>query len=247
MRSLSRLLGHWRATVSGGGSPGATGDLVAFVISPTEPAQLKALGQVSNLPETFGCDVLLIANGVKTGVQRKKFPDDLVASLADGRLYSQLPKMGGLDRSIVVLEGLGRWTADGILVDRYAKLSRGQFYSLINTILWEFGVHVYQVRNLQDTVDWLYALEKWTLKPNHNSLKTRPGPAKTSWGGVSERARRLHVLQSFPGVGVELAGRIYDHFGRVPLKWDVTVEQLRQVPGVGPKKAAAIYENLEGV
>src|SRR5690606_37254518 len=68
-----------------------------LLISPTEPPAVRALGTTSSTPELYGCDILIVANKTRTGVQRKKFPEDLVASLADGRLYSQLPKMAALD------------------------------------------------------------------------------------------------------------------------------------------------------
>lgn len=217
-----------------------------MLISPTEPPAIRALGTTSSTPELYGCDILIVANKTRTGVQRKKFPEDLVASLADGRLYSQLPKMAALDRAVLILEGHGQWTMDGELVDRYARFTKTQLYGLVNSILWEFGVHVQTVRDVKETADYLAALEAWINKPKHSSLRTRPGAPKNSFGLTGEREQAAHILQGLPGVGVELAFRIYDHFGRVPLRWDCTIEELMKVRGVGKVKAARIYGALVG-
>ena len=55
-------------------------------VSPTEPAQLRAIAdRVSMYPEDFGVDVLIAGKGNMLGVQRKAIPDFL-ASVEDGRL-----------------------------------------------------------------------------------------------------------------------------------------------------------------
>jgi DNA polymerase/3'-5' exonuclease PolX len=36
-----------------------------------------------------------------------------------------------------------------------------------------------------------------------------------------------------------------DYFGDIPLSWDVSVEQLLEVPGIGKKKAVTMYEALD--
>lgn len=216
-----------------------------MLISPTEPSELKSLGKVSGIPERYGVDILIVQGKARTGVQRKKFPDDLLSSLADGRLYSQLPKMHELDRSILIFEGYGKWTLDGELVHNYARnFTRSQFIALQYSIIWEFGVHVMHVRNIKETAEALTALEAWAQKPKHTSLRTRPGPSHDSWGDVGQRERAQHILQGFDGVGVEMAGRIYDHFERIPLKWDCTVEDLLEIRGIGKPTAKKIWEGL---
>lgn len=216
-----------------------------MLISPSEPAQIKALGKVSGVPERFGVDVLIVAQGLRTGIQRKKFPDDLMSSLADGRLYSQLPKMASLDRSIIIFEGYGKWTLDGELVHNYTRnFSRAQFRALQFSIMWEFGVHSLTVRDIKETCEAMVALESWAQKKDHTSLRTRPGAPKDGWGRRGDRERAQHVLQGFDGVGIETAGRIFDHFGKIPLAWECTIEDLMMVKGIGRPTAEKIWRSL---
>lgn len=48
---------------------------------------------------------------------------------------------------------------------------------------------------------------------------------------------------AFPGIGPDVAGRLVAHFGEGTLKaLEAGAETLRQVPGIGPKRAAALAE-----
>src|SRR3972149_9392922 len=87
-----------------------------MLCSPTEPPRLKAIGTVSPIPERYGCDFLIITKQTRIGIQRKQFPEDLLASLADGRLYEQLRALRGLDRALFIIEGHGSRAAGGGVV-----------------------------------------------------------------------------------------------------------------------------------
>lgn len=218
-----------------------------MLVSSTEPFNFKTLGKSSTLPEKYGCDFLIVARGLKTGVQRKKFPNDLLASLSDGRLYQQVHQMVALDRAVVVLEGYGKWTMDGELMD-FQAFTKHQLYSLIASLSFEFGIEVLIVRDMNETIEFLSSLESWCKKEKHTSLRSRPGPSKDSWGKVGIREVGIHLLQSFPGMGPELAGRVYDHFQGVPLSWDFNgFERLLEIPGIGKQKAQSIYTALEKI
>lgn len=221
-----------------------------MLVSSTEPFTFKSLGKSSTLPEKYGCDFLIISRKMKTGVQRKKFPEDLLASLADGRLYQQVHQMIALDRAVIVLEGYGKWTMDGELISNHftQSFTKRQLYSLIASLAFEFGVEVLIVRDARETMEFLESLESWAGKEKHQSLRSRPGPSKDSWGRVGIREVGIHLLQSFPGVGPELAGRIYDTFGGVPLSWEFSgPESLMMVPGIGRSKAESIYGALKKI
>ena len=217
-----------------------------MLISPTEPAVFRDLGNTSSLPEKYGCDFLIQGKRGRLGVQRKKFPSDLLSSLADGRLYSQIHMMADLTERVVILEGYGRWNADGTLMD-IAHFTRTQLNGLIFSLSFEFDVQVLQVRDVGEMKRVLGDLERWWKKPSHMSLRSRPGPRKDSWGRLGNKEYGMHLLMSFPGVGPELAGRIYDHFGGVPIEWGVTMEELMKVPGVGKGKAEKMWNGLQRV
>jgi len=180
-----------------------------MLCSPTEPKRLKKLGTISSKPEDFGADFLIMGLKYRIGVQRKQFPGDLIASLTDGRLYDQLPHLADLDKAILVIEGHGKWTEDGELIsNKYHNINIQQLHGLLFSIMFEFGVPSIWVANMDDTANVLTNLEAWAQKTKHSSLRNRPGPTSSSWGKPSDKHLAQHVLQGFPGVGPELAGRV---------------------------------------
>ena len=216
-----------------------------ILISATEPATFRTLGKVSPIPERYGCDFLIVKGKARTGIQRKKFPEDLLASLADNRLNEQLHKMGSLDRVLFIMEGFGQWTTEGELMARTAFTKR-QMYGLFFTLAWEFGAQVIQVRDANETKELLANLELWAEKDKHTSLKRRSGPRKDSWGNTGVKEYGMHFLQSFPGMGPGLAEKVWEHFGGVPVKWDLEgIEDLIAVPGIGTGRAKNMWEVLE--
>lgn len=217
-----------------------------MLVSPTEPFPIKALGTVSYLPERYGADILIMSKKMRTGVQRKRFPEDFIASLADGRLYQQIEMMRQLDRSMLIIEGFGSWTSDDMLMDARLNFSRQQLFALFFSISFEFGLQIFQVRDINDTIRMVKTLEVWAQKDKHNSLRSRPGAQRDAWGRRGNKEYAAHLLQSFPGIGPELAGRMVEHFGKAPIQWEVSEEELRGVPGVGKLKAKKIWEALNG-
>lgn len=215
-----------------------------MLCSPTEPIRLRNLGDTSSIPERYGCDFLIIAKGKRTGIQRKEFPGDFIASMADGRLYELVREMAKLDRGILIIEGYGKWMDSGHLDFQHAKITRTAFHGIIFTLAWKWGIEVWQNGGMDETKQMLTDLEHWAKKAEHKSLDTRPGPPKDAWGVEEPRQRAIHVLQSFGGIGPEMAGRIYDHFGRLPLGWDITIAQLQEVDGIGPKRAESIAKHV---
>ena len=222
-----------------------------MLISPTEPSRLLTLGPRpirSSLPETYGVDFLWRAKDGWYGVQRKEFTD-LIASLHDGRLGKEIIQMGGLAWKALIIEGQPNWSTNGELLSQNSKahpFTIKQYWGICSG-LQEQGIWVYATEYLDDTADLLSYLETWTAKEKHGSLISRPGPNSIStWGKANQRDYGIYFLMGLPGVGYELAGRIYDRFGCVPAKWTVGIGDLMQVSGIGKKKAETIFECLKG-
>lgn len=178
------------------------------------------------------------------GIQRKKFPEDLLASLADGRLYEQLPQIKTLERGLFILEGYGNWTPEGELFGM-RRFTYSQLIGILATIMFEFGFPVLWVRDMKATMEALVSLEAWADKKQHVSLLRRTGPPKDAWNRISNEAYGAHVIQSFPGMGPVKALRFNKHFGGVPLQWTVTRDQMMEVPGIGRGQADRLWEALE--
>jgi ERCC4-type nuclease len=220
--------------------------LPGIFVSPTEPEALKAMGKVGWLPEKFGCDVLWMHGGSRYGVQRKEWTD-LLDSTDDGRLGKEVGQMASASvRGVLVIEGSVRWTSEGQIVTGYGRpWTREQWFGVQLGVQLE-GVWVVHTASLADTIAFVREFNLWTKKQSHGSLAARPGP-KGLWGTkATDRDWAKHLLTGFPGIGPGVADRIYEHFGRAPLKWDCEKEDLEAVKGLSPKKVASIWGSLNG-
>lgn len=213
-----------------------------MIVSPTEPATIRALGHVSMLPESFGADVLIVPSptlGGHVGVQRKEVKD-LIASIHDGRLAEQITKMRGLAQAVLLVEGKIRWTNDGEMMGAHGRgLSRASFRGL----LWsarKAGVWVDYTATVTETAEWLVGFEAWAKKEHHTAFETTAkGPARPLWGTVGNIDWQLHLLRCLPGVGPVAAQRIHDAMG-MPLRMAMTREELLAIEGLGPAKVDRI-------
>lgn len=213
-------------------------------VSPSEPPALRAIGRTTMLPEHFGADVCFPSRLGLVVLQRKEFPSDFMASVHDGRLGEQRAKMQRAAVKVLVLEGRGTWTTDGELVVPFGP---GLSISQYRRYLWSVqldGIWVSHTSGLAETVELVKDLKEWSDKAKHGG-GGRPKPKGSGgWGQPTDRDWGSHLLQSFDGVGPEMATRIFDRFGRVPLAWTCTPEDMAMVQGVGPKRVDKMFAGL---
>lgn len=217
---------------------------MSVYVAPTEPPLVKEVGESSSLPERYGVDILWpTQNFGLVGVQRKEL-NDLIASMTDGRLSKEIAQMKQLNLAMLLVEGRGSWTTEGKLMHAFRTMEFTK--QQLKAFLWSVrgqGVWVEQTSDTMDTIKVLRWFREWSEKDEHKSLKGRPGP-RGSWGSVTDRDYAIHVLTSLPGVGPKTAENILDHFGKVPLGWLVSEEELQEVDGVGEVRAERMVEAL---
>jgi Fanconi anemia group M protein len=214
-----------------------------ILVSPSEPQEFLSLipdAVSSPVPERYGADFLISARGLTAGVQRKTL-NDLISSLEDGRLAHEVRRLARLDVSVLAFEnpyGFDNWSP---LAMRYTPQ---QVLRLLFSIQAE-GVWVFRTPSVAGTADLIRELAAWLAKGEHLSMRTRPKDVdRDGWGRATDRDWAVFLLQGFPGVGPVLAEAIYDRFGRVPLAWTCTEKELREIQGIGPKRARELIRCL---
>lgn len=218
-----------------------------ILVAPSEPGQLHTLGPTSSVPEQYGADILIIEDDLMVGVQRKAFPDDYLASRNDGRLATSLTKLTQCPIRILILEGTPRWSTSGSLVHNHITLQRAHVRAALFTASITYGITPHWTDDPLDTCDFIRDLARWLAKDYHNSLAQRPGPYKPpEQRQFTPRDRAVHILQGFDGIGPELAGHIYDHFGYLPLTWSSPPDALEEVPGMGPTRVRRVMSLTRG-
>lgn len=231
---------------------------MTILVSPAEPSAFHHIGKPSAATERHGVDFFWTVKRERDGesetqrwgIQRKAIKD-LLASVDDERLAKELAQARSLHQTVLVVEGRLRFTTSGDLV------LPGKNFNLRNrwtrTGLWKLlltvqsrGWWVVFTDDHAGTIEAIRAVESWSRKADHRSLSARPAMQPVLWGRATDREFAVWVLQSAPGVGPEVAGRIYDHFGGGVVELKVSVEELMEVPGVGKKTAETIAKAFGG-
>lgn len=211
-----------------------------ILISPAEPKEFYGLGRTSSLPEKFGADFMFGSRLGLVGVQRKKFPEDFLASLRGGdRVSRELFQMKKLALGIWILEGLGHWTSEGYLIygGKY-KYYQNEYWGFILTLQAYLGYPVMVTSGSAETYRLIEQISNWANKPDHGSLFDRPKPKTGSdWNSF--------FLQGIPSIGRTTADKIVSHYGGLPVVLESVTEDLQDV--IGPAKAKVIREHLKGV
>lgn len=207
-------------------------------ISPTERSPFKEIGLSSLISEHYGCDFLISHNEQFVGVQRKKFPADLCASLSDGRLAEQIAKMASLSKKIVILEGHPRFSSEGKLIARRYNMTSAQLTGITLGLMLSHDIHVIWTSCDKETVSVLLSLDRYLSKSNHGSLLAASNPGQNKpiqW-------YRSAMLQQIPGISTVKADSILEYFGGLPLR---VSGDISAVSGIG-KGLKNTFESVIG-
>lgn len=227
--------------------------MTTYLISPSEvklAEKLKSGVIISPLPEEKGADILIYTKQGLFGIQRKEVPNDFLSSIADGRIAretSLLPK--GCKFRLLLLEGHFKYWPDGrVAIGRKepSRFTRAQIHGILFDIKYVKGVDYDYTDDLDDTVSYIKTIARLMDKEKHLSLFSRPGGQKGTWIIPTVEETHSWVLQGFDGIGPALADSIIEHFGRIPLTWTCSLEELTKVPRLSTKRAKILWQSLSG-
>lgn len=188
--------------------------------------RLRELGvQVKEI--TLEVGDYLISEGV--AVERKT-AKDFVSSIIDGRLFEQAKNLtNNFQHPIIVIEG-----EDFYERNVHPNAIKGAIASLV----MDYGITILQTKDLDETAEMLAIMAKRELKNGHVArLRGEKKPA-------SDREMQLYLVEGLPGVGPELARKLLAKFKTVEGVFTASEKELKEVEGLGDKKAKEIRRIL---
>jgi len=227
--------------------------MTTYLISPSEvklAEKLKTGVIISPLPEEKGADILIYTKRGLLGIQRKEVPNDFLSSITDGRIAretSLLPK--GCKFRLLLLEGRFKYWPDGrVAIGRKepSRFTKAQIHGILFDIKYVKGVDYDYTDDLDDTISYIKTIAQLMSREKHLSLFSRPGGQKGAWIIPSAEETHSWILQGFEGIGPALADSIIERFGRIPLAWTCSLEELIKVPRLSAKRAKIIWKSLSG-
>ncbi len=171
----------------------------------------------------------VVAEGV--GVERKA-ATDLAASILDGRLMPQVELLSACyERPFFLIEG--------DMFNTRSQIREEALVGALSYIALLKRIPILYSANIAQTAMMLLTMQRHATEGLGYEVPLRGAKPKTR----SSQAQFL--LEGLPGVGPNAARKLLNHFGSPRAALLADADQLKKVPGVGPKTIAGIQEVLD--
>jgi len=157
----------------------------------------------------------------RVAIEYKK-GEDLLSSIIDGRLFEQL---GHLTNSyqipILLIEG---FPTGGIHPEAIA--------GALSSFMIDFGVNIIQTQNSEESAT---ILKRIAIR--EQKTKKRKAFIRKAMKLSNPNENAIQVISSYPGINRTLASRLLETFGSISNVINATIDELKEVDGLGPKKS----------
>ncbi len=166
----------------------------------------------------------------RVAIERKSAAD-FVASLIDGRLFTQAAELSShFARPVIIIEGGNVYSVRNV----HPNAIRGAISSLIA----DYGISLLFTKDPDDTAAFIRALAR---REQEEGREVRIRGEKRI---LSLPEMQQFIVESLPFVGPKLAKELLKHFGTVESVFTASERDLARVEGIGPKKAKEIRKVL---
>jgi Fanconi anemia group M protein len=210
-----------------------TEETIITILADSTEAESPVLSRLKSLGAHVRLGDLEVGTHVISGetVVLRMNATEFVESILDGRLFHRAGKMSlNFPRSIFLIEGDAYSTR--------AAIAREAIDGAMAFLVGVEGASVLYVRNPTATADLLFRLAKQAQKDLTYGMAFQR--AKVSPG----RQQALFTIESVFGIGPATAAKALTRFRSVYAFITASVDQLTEIPGIGPKKAERIHSSI---
>ncbi len=165
--------------------------------------------------------------GARLLFERKTLPD-LIASIADGRLFRQASRLAASPlRGVILLEGRARdISATG--------MSREAIQGALISVSVMLGIPLLRARDASESAKLMIYAGRQIHSIANGALPRFCARPK------SKRRMQLHILQGLPGVGPARANCLLEKYGSVEAALSTSTDELALLSGIGKATARKI-------
>jgi Fanconi anemia group M protein len=204
---------------------------IEIVADDRENKILKKLAKLDIKVSQERLDVADFLVSDRTAVERKQ-TEDFVDSLVDQRLFSQLPELQQFEKPVLLIEGEELYS--------HRKIHPNAIRGALASIAVDHGIPVLWADDREETSEMLKALAKREQEEQDRDVAVRG-----SKSGTTERQLQEFVVAGLPSVNTKLAKRLLEEFGSIEEIFSASEDELKQIEGIGDKKASSIRELVE--
>ena len=172
-------------------------------------------------------------------IVERKTVSDFCVSIKDGRLFGQISRLAGSKiPAILILEGKQKEFKE-------TDFSVPAIQGILVAISLGFKIPILRSKGIKETIAIMLQGYKQLTKDRlqEQRIFPRKGFYKKSKDQFLEQ--KIRILEGFPGVGVDRAKSLLDHFGSLKAVFDADMENLLDVKGFGRISAKKFKEILE--
>lgn len=159
-------------------------------------------------------------------IERKTLPD-LVLSLCNGRLFSQISRLSECpNNTALLIEGSTKDIAS-------YNISREALVGALCSISLNFNMPILRSLSQTESAKILYFCAKQLHSRENGVISNGRKPKRI-------KSKQLFILQSLPEVGPKLAERLLNHFDCIEAVFSAPIAELIKVEGIGRAKALKI-------
>ena len=214
--------------------------LVDVYTSPLETADLFFSATIKGEP-------------VKIGIEIKKTPSDLMSSLRDGRLMTQLPRMiNTYDLAYLALVGehINTNFENGKIKERYKgkKIIDSPYtFHHLNSIMSHFeasGGRIRHVSSIEDLTVWVMSLYRWWKKDDHKEeVFVKKHHKFIDWKSMTNPMAEVYERM---GIGIKRAVTLADDYPTFHSLTMANKKELMELEGFGKKTAEKVLSFING-
>lgn len=208
---------------------------MTIVVDSREPTRIK--NKLEKKCSVKG-DFLEIGDYLLNGsvcVERKTIRD-FISSIKDRRIWTQASNLQQYEHAIIAVIGTPAEKWKSLYLGR-SKWMHKSLTGAKATLATRFNISIIDFEDEDDFIDFLETMEK---KLTQDKESTRPSPlirkAKT------DQERRENCLCAIPGVSIQKAQCLIEHFGTVEAIAKAGCNELKHCQGIGKTLAENIYK-----
>ena len=219
------------------------------LIVPNEPRNIKDL-----FPDFIECpqgfDMKIFTEAGTIGIERKHVPDDLLASVTDGRLGREILAMREeCNFQVVLLHGIIRYHSDGTV--NFGRKVKSRWTAigvrnLLRTVQYVEGCYIEQAYSSWELPIIVQEMQEYFDNMSHNSLHSRP-KLGSNWMIKTQEERIQQFYQGLEGISTVRARILADKYPHPFNLFSASIEDICDINGFGKKTANQIYNFLHGV
>jgi len=167
----------------------------------------------------------------RVAIERKR-AEDFIDSMIRKRLFDQVSRLKeAYEMPVLIIEDEGLFSRN---IDKRA------IYGAIACLLLDYEISIIRTANMEESANIIFAIasrEQFKKKKEIALRGKKPN--------MSLKERQQFIVEGLPNISAILAKRLLNHFGSVKAIMNASIKQLKEVEGIGDKKAKEIKEVIE--